>query len=62
MLAPSLCWRHAKGRSGVNLKFKDLRGFAESMFGLDVQPILMLTARTPVTVLAKHHTTYPLLN
>jgi len=51
-------WRQAKEKSGVNLKFKDLRDFfAESMFGLGVQSIYIdaMAGRAPASVLAKHY-------
>jgi intergrase/recombinase len=51
-------WREAKERSGVPLKFKDLRDFfAESLLDLGVQTIYINTfaGRAPGSVLAKHY-------
>jgi integrase len=51
-------WRAAKERSGVPLKFKDLRDFfAESMINLGVQTIYIdaFAGRAPGSVLAKHY-------
>jgi integrase len=51
-------WRAAKERSGVPLKFKDLRDyFAESMISLGVQTIYIdaMAGRAPASVLAKHY-------
>ncbi len=51
-------WRVAKERSGVTLKFKDLRDFfAESMINLGVQTIYIdaMAGRAPASVLAKHY-------
>ena len=52
------CNRTAKERSGVPLKFKDLRDFfAESMISLGVQTIYIdaMAGRAPASVLAKHY-------
>jgi len=50
-------WRAAKERSGVPLKFKDLRDFAKSMINLGVQTIYVdaMAGRAPASVLAKHY-------
>jgi integrase len=51
-------WRQAKERSGVPLKFKDLRDFfAESMLDRGVQTIYIdaFAGKAPGSVLAKHY-------
>ena len=53
-----MVWREAMERSGVPLKFKDLRDFfAESMLERGVQTIYIdaFAGRAPGSVLAKHY-------